>query len=78
MICKNCNCELERGELVISATGSVPCPIIEWFSSEQKSKGLFGFEKKKKLNISDKKNGHFVNAFYCSNCKKIYVEFEIR
>jgi hypothetical protein len=78
MNCPNCKSLLETGELSISATGSIPCAIIEWFSLEQKTKSLFGFNKKKKLNIIDKRNGHFGNAFYCETCKKIFCEFDVK
>lgn len=75
MKCPYCNCEAEIGEIVISATGSIPCAIIEWFSVQKIEKGIFGFAKKKKINISDRNNGHFNNSHYCHNCKKIYCEF---
>ena len=32
LVCPYCNNEMESGMIVISATGSVPCAIIEWYS----------------------------------------------
>lgn len=47
MVCPYCNNEMEKGMIVISATGSVPCAIIEWFSEQKREKGIFGIVKKK-------------------------------
>lgn len=32
LVCPYCNNEMESGMIAISATGSVPCAIIEWYS----------------------------------------------
>ena len=75
MVCPYCNNEMEKGMIVISATGSVPCAIIEWFSEQKREKGIFGIAKRSKVNIRDRKNGHF-GSHYCPHCHKAFCEFE--
>ena len=75
-MCSYCNSEMEKGKLLISATGSVPCPIIEWYSEEKNEKGIFGRAKRKKVSIKDRKNGSFEGSCYCSICHKVFGEFE--
>lgn len=77
MKCLHCNNELEQGYLYLSATGSVPCPIIEWYSDQKQEKGFWGISKRTKLSIKDRKNGKFSNFHYCQNCKKVYGEFDV-
>lgn len=77
LVCPYCNNEMESGMIVISATGSVPCAIIEWYSEYKCKKGIFGISKKSKVNIKDRKNGHFC-SHYCSHCCKAFCEFETK
>jgi hypothetical protein len=67
---------MESGKIVISATGSVPCAIVEWYSEEKQEKGIFGRAKRKKIAIRDRKNGYFEGAYHCPCCHKIFGEFE--
>lgn len=77
MKCPYCKTELEQGYVYISATGNLPCFIIEWFSNQKELNTFLGIRKRKKVNIKDKHNGKFPNFFYCTNCKKVYGEFEV-
>ena len=78
MRCQYCNKEMETGKMVISATGSVPIAIIEWYSSEKCEKGFFGRTKSKRVTIRDRKNGNFDGSYYCHNCCRVFGEFETR
>lgn len=46
LVCPYCNNEMESGMIVISATGSVPCAIIEWYSEKNAKREYSAYSKK--------------------------------
>lgn len=75
MKCSQCNNEMEKGFLNISATQKAWLDEIKWYSNEKSETGIFGRSKRKKVYIKDRNLGRFSPAYYCANCGKVFAEF---